>query len=375
MGAGRRPWRSAAIPMALVLTAAGLGPASASRDRGPRPHVEVVAKGLNNPRQLTAAGGAVFVAEAGYGGDRNCQTHPEFGDVCFGLTGSVTRIDRKGQRRVLTRLPSAGAPNDSSGPADIEIIDRNTYVLALGLGGTPAYRAGYGRDAAMLGTVVSGRFDQRRPPRRIMDVVGHEARTNPDGDDIDSNATGLAKSRKGYVVVDAGGNYVADSRGRTLAVMPQVPTSMPGPLPVGTPVDSVPTDIARGPDGAWYVTELVGFPFEPGSASIYRLVPGKSPQKWAWGLTNVTSLAFAANGDLYAVQLADKGMLAGQPPMGSLLRVRRGGGNSTTVLDGLVAPYGVAVSGRDAYVTTGSASGKGAGQVLKISLRHGDRRR
>ena len=60
----------------------------------------------------------------------------------------------------------------------------------------------------------------------------------------------------------------------------------------------------KGPDGAWYVSELTGFPFIQGAARIWRVVPGHKPKVYAKGLTNVTSLAFDGK-KLYAVQLAD----------------------------------------------------------------------
>jgi hypothetical protein len=51
------------------------------------------------------------------------------------------------------------------------------------------------------------------------------------------------------------------------------------PLGPGTvPQQSVPTSVALGPDGAWYVGELSGFPFTPGTARIWRIVPGHAPQ-------------------------------------------------------------------------------------------------
>jgi hypothetical protein len=146
-----------------------------------------------------------------------------------------------------------------------------------------------------------------------------------------------------------------------------MPVSIPdGPtLPAGFPADAVPTDVVQGPDGAWYVSQLVGFPFEPGSSSIWRIVPGHAPQKWATGLTNVTSLAFADDGSLYAVEIAAQGLLNG--PVGALVKVAPHSTAPQVVEGGLFAPYGVAIRGNSAYVTTGSVA-PGGGQVVKIGL-------
>ena len=85
------------------------------------------------------------------------------------------------------------------------------------------------------------------------------------------------------------------------------------------PIHPVPTSVAVGPDGAFYVSELTGFPFLPGFSRIHRVVPG-SPDGLRVGLTNVTDLAWH-DGDLYAVQIADNGLQAG--PIGSLVRSTR----------------------------------------------------
>ena len=73
-------------------------------------------------------------------------------------------------------------------------------------------------------------------------------------------------------------------------------------------MQAVPTAAAKGPDGAIYVSQLTGFPFPVGGASIWRIVPGHAPTKYATGLTNVTDLAFGRDGSLYAVQITDQGL-------------------------------------------------------------------
>jgi hypothetical protein len=131
-------------------------------------------------------------------------------------------------------------------------------------------------------------------------------------------------------------------------------------------MDAVPTAAAIGPDGAIYVSQLTGFPFPVGGASIWRVVPGQAPTKYATGLTNVTDLAFARDGSLYAVQLADQGLLSGSP--GSVVRIPRGGGAThTTVAGNLTQPYGITLHRDAAYVTT-CATCAGTGEVLRIPL-------
>ena len=130
----------------------------------------------------------------------------------------------------------------------------------------------------------------------------------------------------------------------------------------------MPTSVAtRGWDGALYISQLTGFPFQKGLASIYRLDSRGHLTKYASGLTNVTDLAF--NGKtLYAVQISTEGLLTG--PIGSVVKVKPHGElptDHTPIAAGLFAPYGIAIKRDNAYVTTGAVAA-GAGQVIKIQL-------
>jgi sugar lactone lactonase YvrE len=177
------------------------------------------------------------------------------------------------------------------------------------------------------------------------------------------------ESRRGLFVVDAGGNTLLKVRRpgqvATAAVFPATPLP---PTPGFPPVlDAVPTAAAYGPDGAIYVSQLTGFPFPVGGASIWRVVPGQPPTRYATGLTTVTDLAFGKDGSLYVVQIADTG-LADPAATGSVVRIPPGGaGPRETVAANLTAPYGIALHGHSAYVTTCSTCA-GGGEVLRVPL-------
>ena len=337
---------------------------------------KVIASGLNSPRQLAfSPSGELYVAEAGKTGTTACRPSPLDPTVqaCVGLTGSVARIGSKGYvKRVVTGLPSAGSTSDALGPADLVFTGEHTFALTTGLGGSPKFRASFGPEGKDLGKLLKVELRRHGKARvtTIADLARFEAKKNPDGTDVDSDPTGLARSGKGFVYTDSGGNSinaVRKSHVSNVAVLAPVPTTQPSPVgPAGFPADSVPTDVVKGPDGAWYVSQLVGFPFEKGSAAIWRIKPGHAPQKWATGLTNVTSLAFDEDGHLYAVQIADNG-LASPPPIGSLVRVKPHSTSPTVVTGGLFMPYGLALRGDYAYVTT-HATDIGGGQVVRIHL-------
>ena len=361
--------------MALTATTAGFSSIAAQASSAPSHAPKVIASGLNSPRQLAfSPSGSLYVAEAGTTGTTACRPSEldPTAQACVGLTGSVARIGAKGAvKRVVTGLPSVGTAAEPLGPADLVFTGKHSFALTIGLGGSPEYRASFGPKGTRLGTLVKVDLRSHGKARvtKIADLARFEARANPDKTDIDSNPTGLARSGKGFVYTDSGGNSVNAVRKyvSNVAVLAPVPTTVASPAgpPAGFPADAVPTDVVKGPDGAWYVSQLVGFPFEKGASTIWRIKPGHAPTKWATGLTNVTSLAFDKHGRLYAVEIAANGLLNG--PIGALVRVRAGSTSPQVVAGGLFAPYGLALRGDHAYVTTHSTDA-GGGQVVRIHL-------
>lgn len=372
MSAAPAKMRFLAVAGATALaTGIGIAPAIASPTGSPQ--MQVVASGLNNPRQLTfAPTGALFVAESGTGGSGPCFVASAGSRVCYGTTGSITEISHGHQRRVLTGLPSLAEAGgaQAAGPADITMTGSQKYVIAMGLGAGPAQRAQLlPRNGQVLGTLIQGKM-KHGSWSILADVAANEAANNPDKGQLDTNPAAVVRQGSRYLVADAGGNDVVQATHKgafsTVAVFPTKMVTNPfGPPGTTVPMQAVPTSVAIGPDGAKYVSQLTGFPFPVGKAIIYRVVPGHAPAKYATGLTNVTDLAFAPDGTLYAVEIATKGLTGS--PIGSVVRIPAGGGTPTTVVGGLFAPYGIALHHGSAYVTTYSVAAH-AGQVLRIPL-------
>lgn len=355
----------------LALTAGALpsqaGPAPASSE--PDATGTVVASGLNAPRHLSfARNGDLYIAESGApgGAELACVDHPELGEACVTDSGSVTELSRKGvQQRVLTGLPALVAGGEAVGPTDVVLHGKSLFVT-IGLGGNAELRSFLGPEGAVMGTLREYPLVGKRAPTTIADLVAHEE-GDPDGEGPDSNPVDLVRDRNGWLVTDAGGNTVvraAQNRTTTMSVLPISMTEVPPDLglPPGTmmPVQSVPTATAQGPDGAWYVAELNGFPFPAGGSTVWRLDRAGTPQAWATGLSNVVDLAWDGD-DLYAVQ-----MVLTEDLVGSLVKVDAGGDHE--VVGGpWFAPYGVAVDDDEAYVTTCSVC-PGAGEVVKVEL-------
>ena len=147
------------------------------------PTITTIASGLDAPRGLSfGRNGALFVAEAGRGGDGACFPGPEGDNVCLGDSGAITRIWRGTQERVLEGLPSLAAEGTGEGalgPHDVAPRHGNLFVV-IGLGADPALRDEFAPGSA-LGTLIrseggSGRYEV------VADLAQFEATEDPDGE-------------------------------------------------------------------------------------------------------------------------------------------------------------------------------------------------
>jgi hypothetical protein len=347
----------------------GVATTPAGASQAPRaPHqakFKTVAKGLNNPRQLNfSKSGKLYIAEAGAGGTSDCTTGGEGTPVCWGPTGSVTVVSHGKQHRVIKGLPSYGnqtTGQSALGPADVVPYGKHRLAVSVGFGLAPAQRAPLAAPGRLFGRLLG--YNLKNGHRSTLgDLLRFEGRKNPIHDP-NTDPTGVVKWGRTWYATDSGGNDLVKARHhkvRLVKVFHDVKTA-------AGKVQAVPTDVVVGPDGALYVSELTGFPFVKGAASIYRIVPGHRAKVYASGLTNVTSIAFDKAGRLYAVQIANKGLLNG--PTGSLWRVHsdKSGKKSRNLSGPLFAPYGVAIKGHNAYVSMGAVV-PGGGSVIKVPL-------
>jgi glucose/arabinose dehydrogenase len=132
-------------------------------------------------------------------------------------------------------------------------------------------------------------------------------------------------------------------------------------------MDAVPTSVAIGPDGAYYVSELTGFPFPVGEARIYRIEPGEAPEIYAEGFTNVIDIAFADDGSLLVLEIAKNSMLSGDPA-GALIRLYPDGSRDTLIEEGLTSPTAVAIGDDGAVYISNNGQSADIGEVLRIEL-------
>jgi len=342
---------------------------------------EVVASGLNNPRKIfVSPGGDVYVAEAGLGGRSRCLGTGAT-STCVGLTASITRIAGGAQTRVVTGLVSFAGPTRqrAEGAADVLVRDGAYYVLLQDAYVLPDGENRLGPDGATAGTLIRTPAG-KASPTVVADLAAFEAAHNPDrgagtgarfgNPSVDSAPYAFAPYRGGFAVADAAANdllWISPAgKVSVLAVFPTLTAKLP---PGNTPVEvqSVPTSVAAGPDGAVYVGELTGKPYPVGAARVWRVVPGKKPTVYAGGFTTISDLAFDGD-DLLVLEIASKGLLDQSSP-GALVRLAPDG-TRTTVADDLVAPTGVAVADGSIYVSNnGTSPGTGDGphgEVIRL---------
>jgi hypothetical protein len=377
---------SRVVPVGVLVTALVAGsavPAAAAVES--KPSVTVIAKKLNNPRGIAVGKhGWLYVAEAGKGGDGKCIDGPE-GIMCLGKSGALVAIELKKDRgkpakpeRVVTGLPSLAEKDGSFalGLHDIAPVRGGKLLGTIGGAGTPAIRETLGKDGRLLGHVV-GLQPKSRAGKvwPIADLNKFEFKHNPDRGAKDSNPYGILVTSHHVFVTDAGGNdlLMLGKKGKvsTVAVFPDqlvpAPPGIPN-LPKKIPMQSVPTTVTRGPDGALYVGELTGFPFVKGAARIWRIKHGEKPKVFAAGFTNIIDIAFDRKGRLLVLQISKKGLFA-EDPNGALFRIEKGGkGKRTELAMGkLIFPGGVAVGHDGAIYVTNKSVFAGGGEVLRIA--------
>jgi len=348
--------------------------------------IEVVASGLNAPRGilydayqhrvLVAESGLWFLAPPGYA---PCAPAERGLPFCLGHSGSVFQYSEStgASERIVTGLASASLQIDGLpvviGLHDLTMKPADDKLTAVfGTLGNKAYRTALGPDAALLGqavTIQSGKIKPFADLLSFIDTIYPNMEADPYGVIVGPYGTMVANAG-GHVEngVSKGNDLLNVSPRGTISEVAQFPARPPAADPTRL-INTVPTSVAQGPDGAFYVGELTGAPFYPGEARVWRVVPGQPPAVYAQGFTTIIDLVFDPQGRLLVLGTApDPFDTTGE---GTLTRIESNG--QRTVIfgpgDGVLDPGGVALAGDGVfYVSTEIASCCSIGQLLKVTV-------
>lgn len=293
--------------------------------------IQLVAENIGNPRNLAVdTNGDLYIPASGSGGTEACGAAGP-GPMCSGLSGSILKVTRQQLANVAlgpakptvlaTRLVSTAYPGGSNANGVQGVVARKGVVHAVFISPEFIGKGGSGvccrsdvkgplRDAAMrqLGNLM--RVGPGGTLTKIADIDDFEFANNP-VNDPNSNPYAVAIDRDGtFVIADAAANSLvrADKKGR-VRLIAAFDNITPGPSNVRT--EAVPTGVAVGPDGNYYVSLLAGQ--HPTFARILQVTPAGVIRTIADGFTSLAGIAVAPGGTVYATQLLNGGIVRVTP--------------------------------------------------------------
>jgi hypothetical protein len=291
--------------------------------------------------------------------------------VSYSFAGPIFGLSAAPDGSLLVADAAAGVVQLNKGAGSlIAGLPGVSDVAAIGVGDAFAIT---GAGDAKLYRVSNGKV------RMLADLGAYEATVNPDAPEINPNPFDVEALNGGKALVaDAGGNdlLIVDQQGKIdwVATLPEemvstdhikslvgCPNPLPGlesfcGLPPVMPAQAVATSVAVGPDGAYYMGELKGFPGALNTSRVWRIEPGTlhaqcgvSPacSVVASGFTSIVDLAFGPDGTLYVTEYDEASFMAielGVGMQGGTVNACKLGGGCSVLASGLMMPIGVAVT-------------------------------
>jgi sugar lactone lactonase YvrE len=315
--------RVASVAAVAALSAAAVPAAHAAT-------VETVATGLDNPRSVAVArDGSVYVANTGRGG----------------TTGRIVRVAANGSKSTVAggMVSLAEEGGVFAGGLHGVSVAPDGSVFAVTGSSTPkelrSFPPRVRREAGRVFRASGGAFS---PVARVDRLEHRQNLDNVKGDKNSNPYAVLALSANHQIVVDAGANAVLEVRDGNVELLALIPNRRNGRR------QAVPSSIALGPDGAYYVGELAESS-GPGKARVWRVpAEGGTATVYRSGFTMISGVAFDGDGNLFVTEFAVNRRFNGR-----VVRVAPDGGR--TVVAGvkkLTAPTGAAVDSTGAvYVS------------------------
>ena len=278
------------------------------------------------------------------------------------------------------------------GVTDVDVLNPNQMIATTGGGVNPT--------SAKLWRINNGKVSL------WADLGAFEATVNPDGAEINPNPFDVQALPGGRALVaDAGANALLivqpDGTIDWIATLPNelvstanvkslvgCPASGADPcgLPAKIPAQPVTPSVAIGPDGAYYMGELKGFPAPAGESRVWRIDPtlrhvhctnpedGATPgcDVVADGFTSIIDLAFDRRGTMYVTELDEASWFAVEvthQPIGGTVNAcaqSNGAWTCAPLEQNLSTPTGVAVDATKRIYVTNHALEPAAAEILTI---------
>jgi hypothetical protein len=266
---------------------------------------------------------------------------------------------------VVTQDGSSTAMPALPGITDIGVLGRGS-VWATRTGTIPGQDTGQGLyrlsngKARLIVNLFAFELANNPQPTGALESNPFDVQPLPGGDTAlvaDAAANDLLRvDTEGHVDVLAvfPNALVSTANVKSLVGCPAGPPSLCN-LPAQIPAQPVPTSVAIGPDGWYYVGELKGFPAPTGASRIWRVAPWAS---WAdcgnsadcqvvfdGGFTSIIDLAFGPDGLLYVVELDEASWFAievlGHPTTGTINACDVGTHACLPLATGLASPTAI----------------------------------
>lgn len=303
----------------------------------------------------------------------------------------------------LATAPDGSLLAADAGTGIVEIRKGVGSVVAQLPGVTDIAPIGRGDMFAITSVAFGGEGKLYRVSRgsrhEIANLLDFETRVNPDGGEIDSDPFDVEALDGGSALVaDAAANalLIVDHKGDVdwVASFPTEVVSSDNAkkisgcpasgapacgVPPQLPAQAVPTSVAVGPDGSYYVGELKGFPAPKGESRIWKIDPGTrhavcgaSPacHLLADNFTSIIDLTFGPTGTLYVVELDTESWLAmeAQKGLGGAVTACNANVTSCTRIASGILMSSAATVGRDGTVwVVKNALIPGAADVVPIN--------
>lgn len=370
-GSAFAPWLGLTAPRltAKLAGSSRLG-ARAQNSSSLSPNVTVFATGLDNPRGIKfGPNGHLYVAEAGRGGSNStvgicAQVAFPIGPFSGGNTGRISKINPAGHRKtVVDGLPSAQtAPASGSeilGVTDVEFVGNTLYALIQG---------GCSKGHTNAPSAII-RVNHNGTTTQVADLSAFYSTNpvaNPDADnDPDGVPYVLINLDNDFFVLEANhGEFDKVTLGGTVNRLTDI-SAFAGQI--------VPTAMALGPDGNFYVGNLGEVPYLDGAAKIHKITPDGQISVFREGFTAILGIAFDCLGRMYVLETSTGN--TPHPPFlvpgtGRVIRLTDAG--DEIVASGLTFPTALAF-GPDgklyiSHIGYGQGPTGGQGQILKVDV-------